>query len=130
VKVVTARDAEEPVKVVRRHVRLVKAEEPEEVSRPAAHVWRASRRIALRHEARRHRALRNQYAGRGGLRVSSVQTYYLPDGRQVMVNVPPQLGVVRELATHHAAAFSGHRAVLMRPVSTPSWEGNWFGFDN
>jgi len=135
VKVVTARDTEEPVKVVRRHVRLVKAEEPEEVSRPAAHVWRASRRIALRHEARRHRALRNQYAGRGGLRVSSVQTYYLPDGRQVMVNVPPQLGVVRELEAQHAAAFSGHRAVLTRPVSTPSWEGpswggNWFGFGN
>ena len=146
----TARDTEEPVKVVRRRVRLVRAEEPEEVSHPAAHVRHASRRIALRHEARRHRALRNQYAGRGGLRVFSVQTYYLPDGRQVLVNVSPQLGVVRELEAQHAAAFSGRRAVLTRPVSTPSWGGpswggpswggpswggpswggNWFGFDD
>jgi hypothetical protein len=67
--------------------------------------------------------------------VSSVQTYYLPDGRQVLVNVPPQLGVVRELEAQHAAAFSGYRAVLMQPVSTPSWGrqswgGNWFGFDD
>jgi len=48
----------------------------------------------------------------------------------VLVNVPLQLGVAQ-----HAVAFSGHRAVSTRPVSTPSWGGqswggNWFGFDD
>jgi hypothetical protein len=67
--------------------------------------------------------------------VSSVQAYYLPDGRPVLVNMPPQLGVVRDLVAQHAVTFSGHRAVLTQPVSTPSWGGqpwggNWFGFDD
>jgi len=54
--------------------------------------------------------------------VSSVQTYFLPDGRRVVVNVPPRVGLVRELAAYHAATFSGRRT-----SAAPFWGGGWFG---
>jgi hypothetical protein len=121
VKVVTARSEEEPAKVVKRRVRLVRAEEPE-ASRPAVHLRHAPRRMALR-----QRVVRNRYAAGSGLRVSSVQTYYLPDGRRVTVNVMPQPNVVRELAAYHAATFSGRRAAAAPSWGAPSWGGDWFG---
>lgn len=109
---------EEPVRpVVRHRVRPVRVEEAESASRikTAASIRRGQRRLALDRGP----------AVPAGLRVSSVQTYLLADGRRVVVNVQPQASVVRELAAYHAAAFQARRAAAL---SLSPWRG-WFGDD-
>ena len=96
--------------------------EAAEATRPerAASIRRASRRFAYQRRAPRG----GDPALSGGLRVSSVQTYFLPDGRRVVVNAPVRPDVVRDLVAQHTATFLGRRA----SVAPPPWAG-WFGGD-
>lgn len=120
-KAVAKQDDDEPVATVRRRARPVRD--------TLAETRRSARVARLRPPSRA--ALRRgppdrAYASTGGLRVSSVQTYYLPDGRRVVVNVRPRPGVVRALAAQHAAAFSSRRASATPSWGRPAW-GGWFG---
>jgi hypothetical protein len=86
-RVVAARSVEEPARPVRRRVRPSRVEEAAYVSRPEP-------AVSYRRAPRRFASMRRPTAP-GGLQVSSVQTYYTPDGRRVVVNVPPRADLVR-----------------------------------
>jgi len=127
-RVAEAQSADEPVKPVRHRLRPARVEAREAAaarSERAASFRRASRRFA-HHRPRAPRG--DDLALSGGLRVSSVQTYYLPDGRRVVVNAPVRSDVVRDLVAQHTARFLSRRAALAAPPPAPAW-GGWFGGD-
>jgi hypothetical protein len=127
-RVAEAQSVDEPVKPVRHRLRPARVEAREAAaarSERAASFRRASRRFA-HHRPRAPRG--DDLALSGGLRVSSVQTYYLPDGRRVVVNAPVRSDVVRDLVAQHTARFLSRRAALAAPPPAPAW-GGWFGGD-
>ena len=115
-RIAMTRSVEKPFRLSRHRVRPVESDEVDAGRRhPVASVRRAERRIAIE----RPRSPRRAPAFSDGLQVTSVETYVLPDGRRVSVNVPPRPEVVRELAAYHAAAFA-------RRAAASSWRAGWF----